>query len=151
MTGGALLVALDPVAVQTQELNIVALSCDDALVEGDPVLSKSLLRPAAEDVIDIKDTFVGDATPSTRPSEVLDSRVSGRAISVVPTGSCQFLDAIRVVPAPRVNLVLLGKVVAARTDSSLLHGGLVTALRAEFRLGHEENHTGSGKRVEKML
>ena len=63
------LTCLDPMAVQTQELGVVALAGDDFLVELDPVLARAFLAPSAEDVIDVQHPHVFDSTPSARTAQ----------------------------------------------------------------------------------
>ena len=139
--------ALNPVAVKTQELNILPLLSDDLFVERDSVFPSAFLGATLKDVIDIKDTFVSNAAFSAGSAKVFDSSISSGSVTVVPASTRQFANTVRIVLFPLLHASSAALVYALRTATIALPARRATVNTFICRFAHiEKRITGKGRR-----
>lgn len=92
--------------VQAEQLSVWSKTSDDLLVEGDPILARSLFGAAPEDMIDIETTNVVEAAVEAPPTQSVDSCLPGRSVLLVPTVALVLTDLVGVLRAPLTHVLL---------------------------------------------
>jgi hypothetical protein len=106
MNDQSVFTTLNPVAVKTQELNVVSFPFSNFLVESNAVLTRALLSASTIDMIDFKSAFIGEPARDTLASKVSNGVLSSRPPAATFTSAAEFFDSLRVLLAPLLNFLL---------------------------------------------
>lgn len=144
---------LYPVAVKAEELNIISRGIKHFFIESDPVLPSSLLSSSTKDVINVKNSFVANATRSARSTEELDSGISRRSVSFVPALSSKFFGSLWMLAVPLIYMMLVLLVNTRSASPVAFSSWSVSTVYAFLFFGiHVRKYIiGKGRRVEKSM